>query len=83
MSRVGGLTENESATGKRTPMRVHTVVTEESAALPARPLNVCMIGYTLYNSDGRVMRYAETLAKRGDRVDFIALSKEAAAPRRR
>jgi glycosyltransferase involved in cell wall biosynthesis len=42
----------------------------------AQPLNVCMIGYTNYDRDGRVMRYAETLAKRGDRVDFIALARE-------
>ena len=45
--------------------------------LPSRvQLNVCMIGYTMYDSDGRVIRYAETLAKRGDRVDFIALKGE-------
>jgi glycosyltransferase involved in cell wall biosynthesis len=38
-------------------------------------MNICMISYSVYESDGRVMRYAETLAKRGDRVDVIALSR--------
>jgi glycosyltransferase involved in cell wall biosynthesis len=71
---------------KQAPMKVRTVMRErellllEHSVKTARPLNVCMIGYTAYNSDGRVMRYAETLAKHGDRVDFIALSKEKDAP---
>ncbi|HSZ01435.1 MAG TPA: glycosyltransferase [Terriglobales bacterium] len=34
---------------------------------------ICMLAYTNYESDNRVRRYAETLAKRGDRVDVIAL----------
>jgi glycosyltransferase involved in cell wall biosynthesis len=32
-----------------------------------------MVAYTYYEADNRVMRYAETLARRGDRVDVIAL----------
>lgn len=32
-----------------------------------------MIAYTFYESDNRVMRYAETLAERNDHVDVIAL----------
>lgn len=32
-----------------------------------------MVGYTFYEGDNRVMRYAETLAKRGDEVDVFAL----------
>lgn len=35
---------------------------------------ICMIAYTEYESDNRVRRYAETLARRGDIVDIIALS---------
>lgn len=35
---------------------------------------ICMVAYTFYELDNRVRRYAETLAKRGDRVDVIALS---------
>jgi glycosyltransferase involved in cell wall biosynthesis len=38
-------------------------------------MNVCMIAYTFYENDNRVMRYAETLAARGDHVDIIALRK--------
>ena len=29
-------------------------------------MNACMLAYTFYESDNRVMRYAETLARRGD-----------------
>jgi glycosyltransferase involved in cell wall biosynthesis len=32
-----------------------------------------MVAYTIYDMDNRVMRYAETLAARGDHVDLIAL----------
>ena len=35
---------------------------------------ICMLTYSNYESDGRVRRYAETLAKRGDLVDVIALA---------
>jgi glycosyltransferase involved in cell wall biosynthesis len=36
-------------------------------------MKVCMLAYTFYEQDNRVRRYAETLAKRGDRVDVVAL----------
>lgn len=36
-------------------------------------LNVCMVAYSFYEYDNRVMRYAEALAARGDHVDVIAL----------
>ena len=32
-----------------------------------------MLAYTFYESDARVMRYADTMAARGDRVDVITL----------
>lgn len=35
---------------------------------------ICMIAYSYYVYDNRVRRYAETLARRGDIVDVIALS---------
>ncbi len=38
-------------------------------------MKVCMLAYTWYESDGRVRRYAEALAKRGDHVDAIVLGK--------
>jgi glycosyltransferase involved in cell wall biosynthesis len=34
-----------------------------------------MLAYTFYESDNRVMRYAETLCKRGDEVDVFVLRK--------
>lgn len=34
-----------------------------------------MLAYTFYESDNRVRRYAEALARRGDRVDVIALAR--------
>lgn len=53
-------------------------------ALPAGSRNtrrkICMIGYTPYESDNRVRRYAETLAQRGDHVDMIGLSREKSQP---
>jgi glycosyltransferase involved in cell wall biosynthesis/peptidoglycan/xylan/chitin deacetylase (PgdA/CDA1 family) len=41
-------------------------------ALP--PKRVCMIVYSNYERDNRVMRYAEELARRGDRVEVLAFS---------
>jgi glycosyltransferase involved in cell wall biosynthesis len=38
-----------------------------------RPLRIGMVAHTQYQSDNRVMRYAETLAARGDHVDVFAL----------
>lgn len=39
-------------------------------------IHACMVVYSFYETDNRVMRYAEALAKRGDSVDVIALRKE-------
>lgn len=35
---------------------------------------ICMLVYNDYGSDNRVRRYAETLVKRGDQVDVIAIA---------
>jgi len=35
---------------------------------------ICMVTHNIYETDNRVRRYAEALAKRGDRVDVIALT---------
>jgi len=42
---------------------------------------VCMLVYTFYESDNRVLRYARALVDRGDKVDVIALSSEEGQPR--
>jgi glycosyltransferase involved in cell wall biosynthesis len=38
---------------------------------------ICMVAYTRYDTDNRVRRYAEALAKRGDHVEVIALGSDA------
>jgi len=42
-------------------------------------MKVCMLAYTFYESDNRVMRYADALIQRGDDVEVIALRKEGQA----
>ena len=37
---------------------------------------ICMVAYTNYLSDARPRREAETLVRRGDRVDFVALNEK-------
>jgi glycosyltransferase involved in cell wall biosynthesis len=50
-----------------------TTASEQKVA--ARPLRACMLAYTFYESDGRVMRYAEALAQEGAQVDAIVLGR--------
>jgi glycosyltransferase involved in cell wall biosynthesis len=45
---------------------------------PAR--RICMVTHSFYESDNRVMRYAEALAARGDHVDVLALRKKPEDP---
>ena len=49
---------------------------------PKRSLRIAMVAYTFYEADNRVMRYAEALADRGDKVDIFALS-SSASPKKR
>ncbi len=37
------------------------------------PRRVCMLAHSFYESDGRVIRYAESLARRGDQVEVLSL----------
>jgi len=39
-------------------------------------MKICMLAYAFYESDSRIMRYAETLVQRGDQVDVIALRRD-------
>jgi glycosyltransferase involved in cell wall biosynthesis len=41
-----------------------------------KPKHVCMLAYSFYESDNRIMRYADALTERGDTVDVIALRSE-------
>jgi glycosyltransferase involved in cell wall biosynthesis len=49
---------------------------------PRRPKRICMVSYSDYMEDTRVLRYAETLAERGDRVDMLALRPTPEVPER-
>jgi glycosyltransferase involved in cell wall biosynthesis len=65
----------------RTPMPVvenelvpsHTSDSSTATRKCQRPLRVCVVAYTFYESDNRVMRYAETLAQEGHEVEVFAL----------
>ncbi len=45
-------------------------------SLAHRKLRVAMVSYSFYETDNRVLRYASTLAKRGDHVDVFALRRK-------
>jgi glycosyltransferase involved in cell wall biosynthesis len=45
-----------------------------------RGLRICMLVYSFYESDTRVLQYATALAKRGDEVDVIALRRNDQMP---
>jgi len=45
-----------------------------------RPLRVCMVTHSHYARDNRVIRYAESLAARGDEVDVLSLRPTPDAP---
>src|SRR6185437_16538761 len=45
-----------------------------------RKLRICMVAYAFYESDTRILQYATALAKRGDRVDVIALRRDKSLP---
>ncbi len=45
-----------------------------------RGLRVCMLAYAFYESDTRILQYANSLAERGDIVDVIALRRDDLLP---
>jgi glycosyltransferase involved in cell wall biosynthesis len=49
--------------------------TVSQPTVSVRPIRACMLAYTFYESDGRVMRYAEALAQEGAQVDAIVLGR--------
>jgi glycosyltransferase involved in cell wall biosynthesis len=42
---------------------------------------ICMITHSFYESDNRVIRYAEALAQRGDSVEVVALRRDPTIPK--
>ncbi len=65
------------------PREVAALVRERQLAhaSPA-PRRVCMLAYTHYKADGRVIRYSEALAARGDTVEAIGLKSSRQQPDR-
>lgn len=51
------------------------------AGMPGPQKRVCMIVYSYYESDSRVMRYAEALVQRGDSVEVFALRRNLEMPK--
>ncbi len=50
-------------------------MSRDQQKLGARPIRACMLAYSFYENDGRVMRYAEALAQEGAVVDAIVLGR--------
>jgi glycosyltransferase involved in cell wall biosynthesis len=55
----------------------HAAATKPGRAVSSK--RVCMVVYSDYEKDNRVMRYAEELARRGDTVEVLALRSDGAA----
>lgn len=53
------------------------MITNNSTSAARR---ICMISHSFYESDNRVMRYAETLAQHGDTVEVVALRRTSETP---
>jgi glycosyltransferase involved in cell wall biosynthesis len=43
---------------------------------PTAPRKICMVSYSDYQTDNRVIRYAEALAERGDTVDVLGIKSD-------
>ncbi|MFA6563353.1 MAG: glycosyltransferase family 4 protein [Verrucomicrobiia bacterium] len=55
------------------PKELAAFVAPLKLQLRPKPKRICMVSYSDYMEDTRVLRYAETLAERGDHVDMLAL----------
>ena len=49
---------------------------------PVAAKRICMVTHSFYESDNRIIRYAEALTERGDQVEVVALRRSAQMPRR-
>ena len=58
------------------PREVAAWSRQSAAMRPVSRKRVCMVAYSFYESDNRVMRYAEALAARGDHVDVLSLQRQ-------
>lgn len=55
------------------PRELAAFTAQIKPSLPRQPRRICVLTYSQYRSDTRVLRYAEALAERGDHVDVVAL----------
>ena len=62
------------ALGPSQPVSLAERLSETAA--PARPRRICMVTYSNYETDNRVMRYAEELARHGDTVEVLAIKSD-------
>lgn len=58
------------------------VTTTAPRPVRRRPRRVCMVTHSFYAHDNRVIRYAESLAARGDQVDVLTLRSGPDTPRK-
>jgi glycosyltransferase involved in cell wall biosynthesis len=56
-------------------------VSDPRSRSPAGSKRVCMVTHSFYESDNRVIRYAESLAQRGDSVEVFALRRDPRMPK--
>jgi glycosyltransferase involved in cell wall biosynthesis len=64
------------------PKELAAFVAEAKPAIHRKTKRVCMVTYSAYLGDTRVMRYAESLAGRGDEVHVLSLKRSTARPDR-
>jgi glycosyltransferase involved in cell wall biosynthesis len=64
------------------PRELAVFVAQFKPPPPRKPKRICMLSYSFYETDSRVMRYAEALAERGDHVDMVALRPSPKTPTR-
>ena len=72
-------TKEESPNHQFIQSTIHPITNSSSHPVTQstrKPLRVAMLSYSFYESDARVSRYAETLVRRGDQVDAIAIGGE-------
>jgi glycosyltransferase involved in cell wall biosynthesis len=69
---ASGLLSSESRNGSAKPRAVSAV----QHLRQSPPKRICMIVHSIYESDNRVIRYANALAERGDEVDVVALKRD-------
>jgi glycosyltransferase involved in cell wall biosynthesis len=75
---VSGLPE---VAGRSVPQAEGRSLSDTRAGSRGSSKRVCMVTHSFYESDNRVVRYAEALAQRGDSVEVFALRRNPEVPR--